>query len=58
MSEMVKVEYWVATYHGTVEVNAEDDDEDAVIIARAKRRLKLDTTPFAGLRYERFVVLR
>lgn len=37
------VKYQIATYAGEVTVNCEPDDEDEVIIARAKRQLENST---------------
>lgn len=34
-----KVKYWVATYEGEIDISCEPDDENDMIIAKAKRLL-------------------
>jgi hypothetical protein len=34
------VKYWIATYEGTVEVTCDPDDDNEMIIARAKCKLR------------------
>jgi hypothetical protein len=52
---LAEVEYWIGSYHGTVSVNADPDDDDERIIALAKKRLRPMPT---GLYYERYEVHR
>lgn len=37
---LAKVKYQVATYRGTAYVNCEENDEDEVIIAKAKKQIQ------------------
>lgn len=48
--EPVKVHYQIATYSGTVELMAGENEENEMIIARAKARLRYraGTLPFGS----------
>lgn len=48
------VQYQIATYSGTVTVNARDTDE---AIAKAKAKVSRMTLPLAGIRYESWRVV-
>jgi hypothetical protein len=52
MLAIATVKYQVSTYRGEVQVNCNEDDEDFVIIAKAKRILirRVGPLPF-GYRY-------
>jgi hypothetical protein len=43
---IAKVKYQVANYSGTFSVNCNKNDDDEIIIAKAKRNLRIKTGPF------------
>lgn len=56
MRQQAKVKYQIATYRGTVIVFCDSDDDDEVIIAKAKKQLKRKGGPLP-FGYESFKVL-
>ncbi len=55
---LVEVEYWIATYHGRVRLNASEDEEDATLVARAKAKLRRESPTSLPMYYERYAVHR
>jgi hypothetical protein len=55
---LVRVEYWVADYHGFVDVAAGDDPDDETIVARAKSLLRRRSGGSLPFGYQRFEVRR
>jgi len=50
------VEYWIATYHGTVDVPCGEDEDNDVIISRAKAKLVRTSGSGWPIGYQRFEV--
>jgi hypothetical protein len=49
------VKYQVATYKGEIQVNCDENEEDHIIIARAKRKLIRLTGPLP-FGYQHFII--
>jgi len=55
LQQVATVEYQIATYNGTIDVNCDPNDDNDVVIAKAKAQLKrkVGTFPFG---YQSWVV--
>lgn len=54
---LATVKYQVATYSGTIQVNCNEDDEDEVIIAKAKSQLQKNSGGSLPYGYQSFKIV-
>jgi len=55
--QVAGVKYQVATYQGEITVNCFDDDDDGVVIAKAKQKLRRECGGSLPFGYESFEVV-
>jgi len=52
------VEYWVTTYHGTVDVSCDENEDSETVCARAKKKLERLSGGSLPFGYQRFVEIK